>query len=400
MRILQICSKFPFPANDGGNIAVLKLTEGFLQLGHEVTIIAISTPKHPFDQQAIPENFRDKMDIHYVHVNTNVHPFHALINALFSQIPYNLQRFKSELFEQKLQWVLQNNPFDIIQLEGLYAALYIDVIKENSKAVLAMRAHNVEHVIWKKRAAFESHLLKKIYFRHLAKRIEKFETNHLNKYDLLIPISPADADYFRKQGYTGPLHAVPCGYNPMEIHNSNQQFKNISLFFIGALDWPPNQEGLIWFLDHVWNKALRDNPNARLTIAGRNAPHKFVKKIMRPGVQYVGEVDDAKRFITDHQVMIVPLFSGSGMRVKIIEGMALGKAIIATPLAVEGINCKNNKHIFVANSKDIFLLYINKILRNPDTIYEVGENANTLIRQNFDNYNIVEQLIAFYKKFL
>ncbi|MFW6225273.1 MAG: glycosyltransferase family 4 protein [Bacteroidota bacterium] len=400
MRILQICSKFPFPANDGGNIAILKLTEGFLQLGHQVTILAISTHKHPFNKHAIPSTFKNKIDIHHVPINTNINLFKAFTIFFFSKIPYNLQRFKSSRFEKKLKRLLQNQTFDIIQLEGLYTALYTDIIKRYSQSVLAMRAHNVEYIIWKKRAMFESHFFKKIYFRHLAKRMERFETMLLNKYDLLIPISQADSDIFINKGCTIPIHIVPCGYNPTEIYHSNKNFKQVSLFFIGALDWIPNQEGLLWFLDHVWNEIMGINPNSRLTIAGRNAPQKFVKKIMRTGVHYVGEVDDAKQFITGHQVMIVPLFSGSGMRVKIIEGMALGKTIIATPLAVEGINCENNKHIFIANSKDIFLLYINNILRNPDLIYEIGKNANNLIRKQFDNFIIVEQLTSFYKKFL
>ncbi len=400
MRILQICSKFPFPSNDGGNIAIVKLTEGFLQLGHQVTILAISTPKHPFNEHAIPSTFKNKIDIHHVHINTNINLFKAFVNIFFSKIPYNLQRFKSSRFEKKLKWLIQNQAFDIIQLEGLYTALYTDIIKKYSQSVLAMRAHNVEYVIWKKRAMFELHFLKKNYFRLLARKMERFETKLLDKYDLLIPISQPDSDIFINKGCTTPMHVVPCGYNPIEIHHSNQNIKQVSLFFIGALDWTPNQEGLIWFLDHVWDEIMEINPNSRLTIAGRNAPRKFIKKIKRPGVHYVGEVDDAKQFITSHQVMIVPLFSGSGMRVKIIEGMALGKTIIATSLAVEGINCENNKHIFIANSKDIFLFYINNILRNPNLIYEIGKNANNLIRKQFDNFILVEQLITFYKNFL
>lgn len=105
--------------------------------------------------------------------------------------------------------------------------------------------------------------------------------------------------------------------------------------FLGALDWFPNQQGLLWFIDSVWPDVKAKVPEASLHIAGRNASTTLANKIAS-ACDYYGEVDDTRKFISDKSICIVPLFAGSGLKIKIIEALAAGKVVVTTPIGAEG----------------------------------------------------------------
>jgi glycosyltransferase involved in cell wall biosynthesis len=170
------------------------------------------------------------------------------------------------------------------------------------------------------------------------------------------------------------------------------------LFHIGALDWAPNQEGLIWFFDHCWYKIREKCPEVKFYLAGRNAPDWFERRIRRAGVEYLGEINDAYDFINSKAIMVVPLFSGSGMRIKIIEGMSLGKPIVTTDIGTEGIPTSNGEDILIANDADQFVDAVVKLVNDRELANRIGKNAIGFIQEKFDNLSQAEALIEFYKQ--
>jgi glycosyltransferase involved in cell wall biosynthesis len=169
------------------------------------------------------------------------------------------------------------------------------------------------------------------------------------------------------------------------------------VFHLGALDWLPNQEGLLWFLKEIWPVVHKDHPDTSFYIAGRNAPD-FISRIDQPGVVFLGEVDDAYAFMNGKAIMVVPLLSGSGMRIKIIEGMALGKIIVSTPLGAEGIPVDHGENIMIAGSADGFVKVLDSLISDKDRCEEIGLNAVSFIKKNFDNLAIASSLIKFYEE--
>jgi len=133
-------------------------------------------------------------------------------------------------------------------------------------------------------------------------------------------------------------------------------------------------------------------------IAGRNAPAWFVKRLKYENVIYCGEVENAAEFMNRKAVMIVPLFSGSGMRIKIIEGMLMGKAIITTTIGTEGIPSKDCHNILIANTPKAFITQINTIVKDRKLYDTISENAFAFVRENFDNLRIAEAVMKFYEK--
>ncbi len=396
MRILQVTNKVPYPSKDGGAIACINLCKGFAHLGNKVTVLAMNTLKHHVELDEIPDSIKDLAEFHLVNVPAPINAFAALGNLLFSKKPYNAVRFIDKHFEKELAQLLEENTFDIIQLEGLYVLPYIPVIRSKSNATVVYRAHNIEFEIWQRTTSITKGLSKR-YFKILTQRIRRFEIGLLNSYDLLVPITDRDGDMLDELGNTKPKHVSPTGIDASVLVPNAKNIEHPSLFHIGSLEWSPNQEGLVWFLNHCWFDIHKRYPELKFYIAGRNAPQWLIKKFDLPNVIFEGEVADAYDFMNSKSIMVVPLFSGSGMRIKIIEGMALGKSIVSTPIGAEGLNISPNENILIAEERELFTSAISELIDNRELFDKIGKNAIEFILEKFDNLEAAGKLIEFYK---
>ena len=191
MKILQICKKFPYPLKDGESLAINSLGKSLKTLGCEMTLLAMNTSKHFFDLKKLPEEYNQYQKIHTVPVDNRIKPFQAFLN-LFSTESYHVCRFVSNEFKEKLSSLLQQQSFDVIQLETLYLAPYIPLIRKYSDAIISMRAHNVEHEIWERIVQHTLSKPKRWYLQHLTSKLKRYETEQLQKYDVLLPITERD----------------------------------------------------------------------------------------------------------------------------------------------------------------------------------------------------------------
>ncbi|MDT8392584.1 MAG: glycosyltransferase family 4 protein [Bacteroidales bacterium] len=398
MKILQIANKVPYPPKDGGSIATFAMTRGFRALGHEVVVLAMSTTKHPVKQEDIPEEIQNDIRFILVDVDTRLSPIRAIKNLLFSSMPYNAERFITREFSRQLEALLRNEHFDVIQLEGLYLAPYVPLIREHSKAVVSMRAHNIEHEIWQRTVKQRSGFAR-LYTSLIARRVRKMELKCMNTFDAIVPITSRDDKILKSLGCHLPSHVSPTGIDMEGFLKYNGKPAFPSLFHIGALDWSPNQEGIDWFLKKCWPGLHASHPGLQFYIAGRNAPD-HIKNIKAPNVIFKGEVDNAYVFMEDKAIMIVPLLSGSGMRIKIIEGMALGKSIVSTSIGAEGISVTSGTDIIIADDHEKFTEGIESLLNNFDKFEAIGRNARKFVEKNYDNLSITKALTGFYNELI
>jgi glycosyltransferase involved in cell wall biosynthesis len=394
MQILQICNKVPFPPKDGGCIAMNNLTQGLLNEGHKIKVVAINTPKHFTKIEDLPHSYRTKTNIEAVFIDTSVKPIPAFLN-LFGNGSYNISRFYSEDFEKKIIQVLTSETFDVVQLESLFVSMYIGVIRKYSKAKIVLRSHNIEYKLWERNAAAAENILKRLYFKFLAKRLEAYEKSCLSSYDAVAAITKEDAEWFRENGFKKNISVIPFGIDINSIEETNIKSEKESLFHIGAMDWEPNIEGINWFLENVWGKVQQKFPSLKLYLAGRKMSPQF-KNLRRDKIVVLGEVENAHDFIRSKGLMIVPLLSGGGMRVKIIEGMALGKVIVTTSIGAEGIDCENGRNILIADDPEAFVASVSYYLSDNNYLEQIGKNAREFAVQHYNNADISKQLTAFY----
>ena len=393
----MICNKSPWPALEGGPMAMNNLIEGLIRAGQQVKVLALNTSKYSVDPATIPEDYRRKTGIELSYIDLSIKPVPAFFN-LFTTRSYHVERFKSKDFEKKLIEVLKSSDFDIVQIELLYMSPYIETIRKYSKARIFLRAHNIEHLIWMRLSETERNPLKKLYIRHLAETLKIYEHHILDQYDGIIPITKKDAEFFRSVTQT-PVFPVSFGIKINDSDDSQTGKSENALFHIGAMNWMPNEEGIRWFLDQVWPSLHQRLPGIKLYLAGRNMP-RWLSHLDLENVVVVGEVPDAGEFIRSKSISIAPLLSGSGIRVKIIESMSYAKAVVSTTIGAEGINYTNKKNIMIADTPEEFVNAIAYLYNNPRQAEEIGRNARKLVRQDHDIEKIIGQLLGFYREIL
>lgn len=396
MRVLQLCHKPPMPPVDGGCIAINNITQGLLNSGHQVKLLALATHKHPCKTESLPTDYLSKTQFETVFVDTEIKFLDAIASFIKGQ-SYHVYRFYSKEMVQRLTSVLQEDEFDIVQLESIFVAPYISHIRKFSKAKIVLRLHNVEHIIWERIARNHVSWFKRFVLKQLNRQLKRYECSLMNKVDGYMTISDVDYEFFHALSPDTPGTVIPFAVD-MDDYKTEDEYipsDQPELFHLGSMNWMPNVEGLVWFLKDVFPSILEKFPSLTFTMAGRGIPESL-QRYASDHVIIAGEVENANEFMLSKDLMIVPLLSGSGIRIKIIEGMALGKTIITTKIGAEGLNVENGKHIFIADTAEEFVNVIEKCIKTPDICTIIGENARHYVALNHNNEVVTQELIEFY----
>jgi polysaccharide biosynthesis protein PslH len=398
MKILQICHKMPFPLRDGGAISIFHTALGLLCQDASVKILAVSTPQNPADPGCIPPDFVEKTGLQWATVDTRTRPWDAFIN-LFTGKSYFAERFFSEGFRSELVRILAGSEFDVIQLEHVYMCLYLETIRHHSGAKVVLRPQNVENQVWYRYLDKETNLVKRSYLRLATARLLEFERTSANGVDGILAISAGDAGIFKAYAPATPVISVPVGidFTGMSSFNPDLQYEKFPVYYhLGSMDWLPNLQGLQWFVEEVIPVIKKEYPAFRFRIAGKKMPVGFSGRL--PGtLENDGEVEDPVKYQEDKAVMIVPLLSGGGIRVKIIAAMVLGKTIISTSIGAEGIPYTNGSNILIADTPQEFARQVVKCKNSPDLCRSIGKKAQLLAREHYDCRRTALDMISFYK---
>lgn len=396
MKVLQLCNKPPYPSVDGGTLAMNGITQGLLAAGCEVRVLSVCSDKHPVLGSRMTEDYIKATHFEAVHVDLGIHLLDAGVSWLCGE-SYHVKRFISKDFSAKLRDILQEEEFDVVHVESVFLTPYLPLIRKYSNAPVFLRAHNVEHLIWKRVAQSERNPLKRSYLKHLSLTLRAYECEHVNEYDGVIPITNKDAAVLRELGCRKPMEAIPFGVQPADV--ASVSVEPNTLYHLGSMDWMPNQEGVQWFLDKVWPKVHQRLPQLTLYLAGRKMPEEMMNLHVE-GVRVVGEVPDAMAFMASKQINVVPLLSGSGIRVKIIEALSAGKVVVTTSIGAEGINYTDGKDLLIADTPDQFVEQLQRCVENAEFCNEVSRNAINLVLHEYDNTLLTERLLQFYQRVL
>ena len=394
MKVLQLCIKPPHPPVDGGTLAMDSVTQGLVGDGHSVKVLSVCSKKHPVLRDALSDDYLSQTQFEAIFIDLSIHPLQAAV-ALLCGESYNVKRYISKDFEERLCAILQQETFDIIHMESIFLTPYLPTIRKHSKASVVLRAHNVEHRIWQQLAKGTRNPFKRWYLKKLALALRHYELEHINDFDGIACITRTDAETFQQEGCRKPIADIPFGIIPEVIDNVEEEPR--TLFHIGSMDWYPNVEGIRWFLHDVWPKVHQALPDVRLFLAGRKMPDDLMQ-LQLDNVVVVGEVPDAAYFMASKQLNIVPLLSGSGIRVKIIEAMSMRKVVITTRTGAEGINYTDGKHLLIADTPEEFVTQIKHCIEHPELCRTIADNAFQLVTTEYGNDALTHRLVDFYNK--
>jgi len=394
MKILQLCGKVPFPTRDGGCLAMEALSRDLHQIGQLVAVGAFSTHKHPFDAESIAKHPVYGKALKSIPLDIRLKPVNALSSLIRKKIPYNLERFYTKEGIAFVQDLVKKHQPDLIVLDGVQLLPYFQLLKE-SGARIVYRSHNCEYRLWEGRAAHCKDPVKKIYLNFLSRQMKQYEQSILSKMDGLLWISDRDRKEMNLPALYGKQMIYPFTIQLPPAEKNQARDKQAPVFFhIGSMDWEPNIEGINWFLQKVWSRVNLKSAALTFRIAGKNMPDKL-QQLQLKGFENVGEVKDAQAFMREGDVMVVPLFSGSGIRVKIVEAMAMGKTVLTTQKGVEGIEGTPGVHWFSADGQDSFLERIHFIVEHTEEREKVGAAGRELVEKLFSANKFFPQIKDF-----
>jgi glycosyltransferase involved in cell wall biosynthesis len=396
VRVLLIAHKNPYPPDDGGKMGIYTMIEGLLSNNIQLDVLLMNPTKifRPLEKSLVSKkiNYIDAITI-----DTNVKILPLIYNLLFQKESYFVTRFIDKNFEKKLEEILTKNNYDIVQLESIFSAVYLPLIKKYSNKIV-LSAHNIEYQIWERVCNHEKNIFKKWYLNIQTKRLKKFEESIFKNVDAITAVTEQDKQFILSLFPDKPIVVTPNGLDMQnfEIISFEQQKLN-TIFYLGSLDWIPNQQGVVWFLKNVWQKVLERKNDVQLIVAGKKIP-QWLKDFQVKNVRFYSDVPDTKELYHQYAITIVPLFAGSGIRVRIIEGMAYGKCIVSTRVGAEGIPCEHNKNIIIADTPEDFAQEILDLLNNPNKVKSIQQEARKFAEENFSKEKVYLPLVKLYQQ--
>jgi glycosyltransferase involved in cell wall biosynthesis len=398
LKILILAHRVPFPQNGGYAIVVYNTIKGLVNLGHDVSLVALNT-KVIHENNKPDDELLDKINYRAYNIDIHVSVLDVAINLL-SKTSFNIDKYYDPEFEKLLIREVKQTNYDIVQFDGLLVSLYLSAVRKNCSSKLVYRAHNIENQVWQRLAQQKNDPFKKSYLKMHARRILNYELEQLNKFDAIAVFTGQDKATMLEYGTKIPIEILPFGLNLDKYHPNYSKTDFPSLFFLGSLDWLPNREGIEWFLDNFHTDLTEGDLRVRFYVAGNDIPERFDDYEVMGKIFIQGEVDDALEFINSKAIMIVPLLSSGGMRVKIVEGMAMEKCIISTALGAEGINFENGVNMLIANNRDEFYEAIERCIADEEFCRSIGLNARRLVEQQHDINVVSNKLVSLYQSVL
>jgi polysaccharide biosynthesis protein PslH len=399
LKVLQICHKVPFPPTDGGAQLVHYATMGLVANNVKVKVVALNPTRNHINIENLPLEYIESIDLETVRIETKLNIFKAIRNLVRHE-SYFIERFYSIDFEKKLRSILEFESFDIVQLEHLYLCRYIELIRKLTKAKIILRPQNIEHVIWKRFRKSVNNPLKKFFLDTSVERLKIFEERAPHLVDGIMPLTDEDMFFFRNLTSKIPIWKVPMGYNYENLKNydfDKQYLSKPIVYHLASMDWLPNIEAMRWFFKKV--VPLLYKKNIHFSIAGRNMP-QWIYKYRANNIEIKEVIDHPLAYQENKSIMIVPLWSGSGIRAKIIEGLALGKTIISTTIGAQGIEFENGHDMIIADTPFEFARQIERCCNSPWLCKEIGRNARKLSHDYYHYMGTGRKMVSFYNNLL
>lgn len=368
MKILHLCNKVPFPGRDGSSLAMEALIRIEASLGHDVHVIALNTEKHWVDHPASPF---ENVTLEAVAAATKPSISSALMN-LWSVQSYYASRFR---IQEVAELIAENAAHaDVVIFDSLFMAVYLD---EVGSVPTILRAHNVEHAIWL-RGLNEEPWYRRNYVALQAQRLHRWEAATAKRVSRIWAISPEDTSWFIKFGR--PTLPLPCTFDAEHGSWLESGATPAKAYHLGALDWSPNVRGMEWFLDEI----VPHLKHAEVDVYSRQWPFGAVPN----RVHYRSD----QPAFEDYGVFIAPIRSGSGMRIKLLEAMARGKAIVTTNLGAEGLGVEHGTHLLLADCPRDFADALDQLARDPELRQRLGSRAARHARTHFSDRSAEKEI--------
>ena len=363
MKILWVKPGKLLPLDTGGKLRTYNILRQ-LDSGHELTYLSYyGGARDEQYERDIVDHLPGTLSMHTAAPDsTPVERYLDYLRRLPSRAPYAVSKFTARQVRETVSDWIRQQKFDVAVCDFLSSALNFP---DHLATPSALFQHNVETVLWKRKAEFEVKTVDRIVSKIEYAKMVRFEPAQVRRFHHVIAVSEADRQAM--SGMVDPSHisVVPTGVDLSKYEYDPQVEPNCPLVvYTGSMDWEANIDGVEFFCREIWPVVLRKVPNARFRIVGRD-PHPRVKKLASDSVEVTGTVPSIVPHLREAAVFVVPLRIGGGTRIKIYEGMATGKATVATSVGAEGLDVQHGRDILLEDDPKAFAEAIVTLLKDP-----------------------------------
>lgn len=400
MHVLMLTASLPYPPQQGGALRSYGLLTGIAKAGHQVSLLSFSdypgkgwqgTPLETICQriETVPTPARSKAD--------------RLRDLLLSSDADIARRMWSDPFFDKLKTMVATDNIDVVQFEGIEVACYLAPLRESGTTVrLVYDAFNAEaalqRVIFEVDRTVPTRWPAAAYSLIQTSRIKRYERLLCKQADQVIAVSDEDAAILSEHQPKRAIAVVPNGIFVEDYQSASKQLDlgPQALVFTGKMDYRPNVDAVLWFVQEILPLVQKQIPDARLYVVGQQ-PHPRIEALRsHPNVEITGWVKDVQPYLRGATVYVAPLRMGSGTRLKLLEAMACHCAVVATNIARSGLKSTANAAMRVADTPTSQAEAIVHLLNNPTERAIIGQAAHHFVRSSYDWSVLIPDLLKLY----
>jgi polysaccharide biosynthesis protein PslH len=391
MHILWIKTELLHPVDKGGRIRSYQMLRS-LKRRHQVTYLCLDDGGAAPDALARAEEYAHQViTVPFRPARKDSPAYLAdLFRNLFSPVPYIVARFRSGGLREQIERLAASS--DLIVCDFLMPSINVP---EELPAPGVLFQHNVEALIWQRRASVPQNPVQRAYMHLQWQRVRQYEAAQCRRFAHVVAVSAADADLMRREYKLATVTHVETGVDCEYFSPPPAETARAGLVFVGSMDWMPNADGIRWFAAEVFPQIRAAVPDATLTVVGRE-PAAALRQLAqaRSGITVTGTVPDVRPYLERAAISVVPLRIGGGTRLKIYEAMAMGSPVVATTIGAEGLPVRHGEQLLIADSAAAQAAAAIELLRDPERAARIAGNALCFVRLHCSWDGVAEQFVS------
>ena len=383
MRILDVCPRLPVPTDSGGSIRVFSLIKGLSQTV-EVDILGIEFEKISDNDLAQLKGHCRKIFFAPWKYKPKLLQMGAIFKRVLTGEPFETKYTDLEELRRLLYKVTSEEDYDIIIIEHSVNARLLFSLYPQHGAKTVLSTHNTGFMQYYRMYQYERKLYKKLKLLLSWIPMRSWEPKIAARFDKIVSVSESDKNLLLSRNPNLDIAVVPNGVDTRTYRPFPLKGREKNIIIVGSMDYEPNVDGVLHFYDEIFPLIKKRQPHCTLTIVGKKPPSDVQRLNDETRVMVKGDVDDVRPYYQKALVSAVPLRSGGGTRLKILEAMALGTPVVSTSIGCEGLHVENNHNILIADNPADFAQQITNLLTDLELWNRISKNGRTLVEENYD----------------
>ena len=390
-KILFLQKRLLFPTDSGGKIRTLNILR-HLARWHDVTYLCNLLPSEESHLHEMQSLGLTMVTIPWTEAPRGSLRFYGdLALNLCSSFPFNVNKDFDPRLRQKAKQLLKSEKFDLLICDFVQMARNCLGFGQTPKLLFE---HNVESQIFQRHADSDCGMLRRFYMQLQANKMKRFEKLAGDDFDRVVAVSEQDRISFQNKYDWHHVDVIETAVDTDYFQPQPTPETPCSCVFVGSMDWLPNEDGVLHFVENIWPLIRARYADASFQIVGRNPPNSILALDKKNGIHVTGSVPDVRPFMAQAQVVVIPLLVGGGTRLKVFEAMAMGKPIVSTSLGVEGLLVVDDENALLADTPVEFVEKVSRMFESVDLRRRLTDRAFDMVLERYSTEPIARQFEA------